>query len=148
MEGSPIDEICSNQILSKTEDILATQKDNIHDNRTAKLWMQYMNMVDIFKKFIKAERLGKWDLHLEAAQDMLPYIAATGHNNYLKSVHLYLQKMSRLPEEHPDVFEYFKEGLHVTRRSDREWAGLSTDLIIEQVLMRSMKTSGGLGAWS
>ena len=75
---------------------------------------------------------------------MLPYIAATGHNNYLKSVHLYLQKMSRLPEEHPDVFEYFKEGLHVTRRSDREWAGLSTDLIIEQVLMRSMKTSGGL----
>ena len=38
-----------------------------------------------------------------------------------------------------------REGLHVTRRSDRQWAGLSTDLIIEQVLMRSMKTSGGLG---
>ena len=28
-------------------------------------------------------------------------------------------------------------------RSDRLWAGLSVDLIIEQVLMRSMKTSGG-----
>ena len=55
MEGSPIDEICSNQILSKTEDILATQKDNMHDNRTAKLWIQFMNMVAIFKTFIKAE---------------------------------------------------------------------------------------------
>jgi hypothetical protein len=32
----------------------------------------------------------------------------------------------------------------VVRRSDRLWAGLSVDLIIEQVLMRSMKTSGGL----
>jgi len=30
------------------------------------------------------------------------------------------------------------------RRSDRYWAGLSTDLLIEQVLMRSVKTTGGL----
>ena len=32
----------------------------------------------------------------------------------------------------------------VVRRSDRFWAGLSSDLIIEKVLMRSMKVSGGL----
>ena len=30
------------------------------------------------------------------------------------------------------------------RRSNRPWAGLSSDLVIEQVLMRSLKTSGGL----
>ena len=29
-------------------------------------------------------------------------------------------------------------------RSGRLWAGLSTDLVIEQVLMQSLKTSGGL----
>ena len=33
---------------------------------------------------------------------------------------------------------------HVERRSDRFWAGLSTDLMIEQVLMRSVKATGGL----
>ena len=38
----------------------------------------------------------------------------------------------------------FLNGLHVVRSSDPFWAGLSTDLIIEQVLMRSMKTTGGL----
>ena len=32
----------------------------------------------------------------------------------------------------------------MVRRSDRLWAGLSTDLVIEQVLMRSLKTSGCL----
>ena len=32
----------------------------------------------------------------------------------------------------------------MVRRRDHLWAGLSVDLIIEQVLMRSMKTSGGL----
>ena len=34
--------------------------------------------------------------------------------------------------------------MHVARRSDRAWTGLSTDLMIELVLMRSLKTSGGL----
>ena len=52
--------------------------------------------------------------------------------------------MSQLEEQHPDIYQQFQEGLHVVRRSDRLWAGLSTDLVIEQVLMRSMKTSGGL----
>ena len=38
----------------------------------------------------------------------------------------------------------FQNGYHVIRRSDRYWAGLSSDLIKEQVLMRNLKTSGGL----
>ena len=52
--------------------------------------------------------------------------------------------MLRLPETHPDAHRKFMEGYHVVRRSDRFWAGLPTDLIIEQVLMRSIKTHGGL----
>ena len=40
--------------------------------------------------------------------------------------------------------QHFQDGLHVIRRSDRYWAGLSSDLVIEQVLMRSIKTIGGL----
>ena len=84
MEGSPISEICSNEILSKVEVILSAQKEKkSSSNRTAKLWIQYMIMVDIMKKFIRAERLGNWHLHLEATQQMLPYIAASGHNNYI-----------------------------------------------------------------
>ena len=39
---------------------------------------------------------------------------------------------------------YFLRGYHVIRRTDRYWDGLSSDLVIEQVLMRSLKTSGGL----
>ena len=75
---------------------------------------------------------------------MLPYMAASGHNNYTKCLHLYLQQMSNLQYDHPDVYQHFQDGLHVIRRSDRYWAGLSSDLVIEQVLMRSMKTNGDL----
>ena len=49
-----------------------------------------------------------------------------------------------LKNEHPDVYQRFSQGFHVIRRSDRLWAGLSADLIIEQVLMRCLKTNGGL----
>ena len=61
---------------------------------------------------------------------MLPYLAACGHNLYTKCVRLYLQKMSNLQKKHPDVYDAFKKGLHVLRRSDRVWSGLSTDLVI------------------
>ena len=45
---------------------------------------------------------------------------------------------------HPDVHKQFTQGMQVIRRSDHVWAGLSNDLVIEQVLMRSLKTTGGL----
>ena len=43
---------------------------------TAKLWIQYMEMIDILKKFIQAERTGNWDLHLQAVEAMLPHFAS------------------------------------------------------------------------
>ncbi len=75
---------------------------------------------------------------------MLPYLAAAGHNWYAKSAYIYLQMMLELREKHPDIHKCFLEGLHVVCRSDRCWAGLSTDLVIRQVLIRSLKTNGGL----
>jgi len=56
----------------------------------------------------------------------------------------YLQFMQSLDTIHPDVYQSFTSGLHVIRRRDRWWAGLPTDLVIEQVLMRSLKTADGL----
>ena len=101
-------------------------------------------MVTILQSFIKAERTGNWELHLQTVHDMLPYFAAAGHNLYTKSAYLYLQKMTELKEDHPDVYKNFMEASFVLRRTDRYWAGLSSDLVIEQVLMRNLKTSGGL----
>ena len=101
-------------------------------------------MIDILRRYIRAERTGNWELHLQTLSEMLLFLATSGHNNYTKSVWIYLQQMSHLQKDHPEVYEHFRKGLHVIRRSDRYWAGLSSDLVIEQVLMRSMKTSGGL----
>ena len=103
-----------------------------------------MSMIDLLRHFLRAERLGNWSLYLRSLFNMLPYFAASGHGLYLKSIHLYLQEMSKLPEQHPEVYRQFQLGLHVIRRSDRQWAGISVDQVIKQCLMRSVKTTGGL----
>ena len=139
------EDVCTSHVLERIKNSLQKHSEAVKmSSRTAVLWVQYMNMVDVLRKHITAERTGNWALHLQAIQDMLPYMAASGHNLYTKSATVYLHKMSDLKSHHPDVQRHFDEGLHVIRRSDRVWAGLSSDLVIEQVLMRSLKTSGGL----
>ena len=49
-----------------------------------------------------------------------------------------------LKDDNPQQYKYFMGGFHAVRRSERYGAGLSSDLLIEQVLMRSLKTTGGL----
>ena len=76
---------------------------------------------------------------------MLNLFAAAGHVHYAKSARMYLQQMIELKIDYPWVYESFHEQeYHIICRSNRYWAGLSSDLIIEQVLMRSMKSRGGL----
>lgn len=110
--------------------------------KTPALWLQYLEMVNLLHTFIKAEKT--WNLHLQCVQKMLPYFASTGHNLYAKSAYMYLQTMRQLHIDHPDIQASFQNGFHILRRSDRYRAGLSSDLVIEQVLMRSVKTRGGL----
>ena len=124
--------------------ISAEVKGTFFTLRTAKLWLQYTDMVEILYRFIKAERTGNFNLHLSVVQEMLPYFAASGHNSYTKSAYMYLQTMQSLKDDHPVVHDLFQAGYHVVRRGDRYWGGLSTDPVIEQVLMRSVKSQGGL----
>ena len=73
---------------------------------------------------------------------MLNVFAATGHFNYAKSARLYLQMMLELPSSHSWLYNtLFSDGYHTVRRSDRYWAGLWTDLTIEQVMMRTIEES-------
>ena len=139
-----VHQVCQSEIIQKLKKILETKVCSLQSSRTASLWLQYLKTIDILRNFIRAQRTGNWELLLQTLSDMLPYLAASGHNNYTKCVWVYLQQMSKLETEHPTVYRHFIKGLHVVRRSDRLWAGLSTDLVIEQALMRTLKTTGGL----
>ncbi len=117
MDGSEyLDNICSDEILQNVCATLSTFRNVLQKDKTPALWLQYMDMVGILCKFLKAERTGNWSLHLGTLYEMLPYLAAAGHNHYTKSVYLYLQKMSTLEIDHPNVYRKFMSGFHVVRR--------------------------------
>ena len=113
-------------------------------SKTSQLWLNYQYMLKVARTLVKADRTGSWDMHLGAISKCLPIFAAAGHFNYLKSAYLYLQDMTTLETTNPAVVSQFIKGLHVVRRTDKYWAGLGCDLVIEQTLMRTLKSNGGL----
>lgn len=128
--------------LKKFQYRLESLKDN---GPTAALWVQYFHMVTLMKKFIDSERRGVWDGHLSCVQQMIPFFHASGHFQYAKCAHLYVQDMIQLKDSHPEAYKEFAEkGYFTINRTGTPWAGVWSDMVIEQTLMRSMKSSGGL----
>ena len=119
-------------------------KESHSGSKTSLLWLQYMHAIEMLLRFLKAERSRNWMLHLQTFRKMIPFFAASGHHLYAKSSYMYLKTMSELPNTHSNVQQMFQNGFHTIRRSDKFWAGLSRDLVIEQTLMQSVKISGRL----
>ncbi|GBM41257.1 hypothetical protein AVEN_180549-1 [Araneus ventricosus] len=106
-------------------------------------------MVSTAKEFIRAERMGDWQAHLNCFQEVFPYFHASGHFPYAKSVHLYLQGMLQLENFiNPSVFRRLIQGFLTVRRSAKFSCGTSTDMIIERSLMKSMQTDGVFDGYS
>ena len=101
-------------------------------------------MLSIARALVSADRMGSWEMHLSAVSACLLIFVAAGHPNYLKSARLYLQKMYALKDDNPEVHQKFHSGFHVIRRSSQFWASLGSDLVIEQTLMHTLKSQGGL----
>jgi hypothetical protein len=146
LEGTTtLETVVTSEINAKLQQTLDKKKLELsHQSRTSKLWVAYMNIVKSARMLLMADRMGSWDRHLHAVAECLPIFAAAGHYNYLKSGYLYLQNMQNLETKDPAVFRKFQDGFHVIRRSDKFWAGLGSDLVIEQTLMKSLKSTGGL----
>jgi len=137
--------VSASPCLSEIVQALSTKGNELSArSNTSKLWLSYQQMLRVARELIEADRTGSWSMHLHAIAGCLPIFAAAGHPNYLKSAYLYLQSMKSLENDNPAVFRRFMNGLNVIRRTDQFWAGLGSDLVIEQALMRSLKTAGGL----
>ena len=131
--------------LVKLGNTLECLKDTLRStSRTAELWLRFMDYIEIIKDFICCERLGMGDGHLNAVTALLNLFAATCHIHYAKSARLYVLEMRKFPSTHPWLHQKFVEGYHTVRRRETLWAGLWTDIVIEQVLIRYLKSRVGL----
>lgn len=97
------------------------------------------------KEFIDAERTGNWIKHIEAISKILPYFHAS-HFLYAKSAHLYVRDMINLQEKMSanKYKNFFEKGYITVRRSDKFRSEIWTDKTIEQTLIKTMHSTGGL----
>ena len=100
-------------------------------------------MVSTLQRFISAERMSNWKLHLQTvrchiSQHLVIHAMQSLHTYTCKSCYV-CQKLIQMR-----IGNSWKYTMWCDVRSERFWAGLSPDPIIEQVLMRSIKTHGGV----
>ena len=64
--GISAEEAANHDVVSKINKRLEEHKESVSRSRASSLWFQYLDMVGILKKSIKAERTGRFDLHLQS----------------------------------------------------------------------------------
>ena len=145
MKKEDLEELGNNDVFRNTQEAMSNYtKQKSEESRTAKLWLLYINYIEMVKEFLTAERSCNWYLHIQTLAKMMNLFAASGHINYAKCSRLYVQEMLSQLDTNPWLLQQFQNGRHAVRRSERFWSGLWSDLVIEQTLMRSIKCTGGL----
>lgn len=138
--------ILSDTKLQRIKTFLDEMKNDLMNKKTARLRLQYLEIISLLQKCITAERTGIWSINMQVVTEMLHFslLMVTTSSPRQHVCTCRWCTLHNLHDSHPSIYKAFKEGGHIIRRSDRFWAGLSADLLIEQEYIRSLKTSGGL----
>ena len=116
-------------------------------SKTFQFWDRYLCMVSLLLDYVAAERDSRVDLHIESFAEMLVYDFVCNHQNYARWGTVYVAEMHIFQEEHPDIYEKFKERKHTIHRSsdpDKCFSGVWSDMGIEQSINKDCGTIGGL----
>ena len=97
----------------------------------------YLEMMDIVRRYIYAERSGDWALHLTAVEEMLPYLVSAVHTKYTACVPQYITAMKSLPAS--VELEFQMENFTVQRKEGK-FNGVWPDMALEQTLNKDAKT--------
>jgi len=119
---------------------LMAEFDDTCTSPTTKLWLMYMDMLMILKRFVHAERAGLWDQHLAQVEKMLPYLVAAGHYKYVSCLPHYLAAMRALPTLAPDIAVAFNNGQFTVRQTEGRFNGVWTDMALEKTYNHDAKT--------
>ncbi len=112
-------------------------------SRTGQLWVDcFIYPTILAHMFVRAEREGKYALHMYCMSRMLPYFFAAGHWNYARYITWHLMEFMNLVDD--KALEMFYEGRHVCRHRSGAWNGVFSDQFGEQTYIRYGKAKGGL----
>ena len=101
------DDIKCKDCLSQLKGSLDSMIRRMRDNRTSKLWLQYLDMI-WYMNFIRAEQTGNWLLPIKCHEKIF---AATGHN--------WLRKFVKVRQAHRACCLLFQQARHAREQAWR-----------------------------
>lgn len=114
------------------------------ENILVDFWMSYIDMVEILLNLIRSSREGNWQLHMASIKAMIPWCFTYDKVNYARYLSYYYSTMSRLQEDHSDIYDYFMTGGFAVQLGDRNPFGrIPVDQAIEETVNKDTQTAGG-----
>ena len=109
-------------------------------------WMSYLDMVEILPEMIRASQEGNWPLHLHAIRVMIPWCVAYDKVNYARYLSVYHAQMTRLEEEHPDIYHHMMEGgFSVQQSASNPFGRVPVDQTLEETVNKDTQTADTKG---
>lgn len=108
-------------------------------------WSTFLyELFPILRDIIRADREGKWELHMSAFQRALPLFFSFGKINYARWGSVYYEDCLNLEESHPNVFESFLRGGFVVQIGEKTFSSVGMDQGLEMCYNKPAKGQGGI----
>ncbi len=87
-----------------------------NEGNLPKLWISYLEMANVL--LVRATCEQNWLLHMSSVRDIIPCCFAYDCINYAGYLPVYYNDMIRLPNDHPEVYQYMEHGGFAAHLSD------------------------------
>ena len=94
---------------------------------------------------MKSFRQANLDNYVRALVCLMPWIFALDHINYARWLSVHIRDMSLIHAKHPAVFQQFKAGLFVARRTQQPFSSIALDQLHEQMNAQVKGDGGAIG---
>ena len=97
-----------------------------------KFWFLVLQIELAIMIFIRAVREGIFQLYIDAHTNIVPWFFAVDHIHYARWIPVHLRDMISLEKVNPTVFDKFKKGNFVVRKTARRFSAIAIDQTHEQ----------------
>ncbi|KAJ8669425.1 hypothetical protein QAD02_000684 [Eretmocerus hayati] len=108
-----------------------------------KYWDNFLSLHRLLKNFTRADREANWDLHEECVKLCLPILLIFDRTNYSRWLPLYYHDISTLKDYAPEVYEKFKQGKFVNKRTSINFTSVGYDHGLESSINLAQKSKSG-----
>ena len=81
-------------------------------------WNHFLEIVNIIRILVRADREGDFPLHMKAIQDLCPVFLGCGSLNYQRYATFYFEQLKDLKNKMPELLLSFMKGIFVVKRTD------------------------------